>query len=279
MDKILVPLDGKSTAERELELAGQLLSDGGTLILLRVPVVHDVATGEAMLDNTAVSPIQLAQATATAETYLADVAAHTPHPCRIVVETGDTREVIAHVADREQVQMTLMATEGRARFGQWLLGGVAEQVVRRARCPILLLRQEEMAIQHIAVALDGSPFAEQVLPLVMTIARATGAQVTFLRVVRDDGHTAVSSATAYLERATAVWQDHSQLTQPIQNSVLIGSPPATIIMDYLTTHQADLLALATHGMTGTLAGMYGSVAEKLVRNVDTSMLILRPADG
>ncbi len=278
MDKILVPLDGKATAERELELAGQLLSEGGTLVLLRVPMVHDSTSGEVALNDTAVSPAQLAQAIATAEAYLAEVAARTPHPCHIVVETGDPREVIACVADREQVQMTLMVTMGRARFGQWLLGGVAEQVVRRARCPMLLLRQE-MAMRHIVVALDGSPFAEQVLPLVMKVAQPTGARVTLLRVVRDDGHTAVSSATAYLEKLTAVWQDHSQLTQPIKNSVLIGTPPATIIMDYLTTHQADLLALATHGMTGTLAGMYGSIAEKLVRNVDTSMLILRPDAG
>lgn len=278
MDKILVPLDGKSTAERELILAGQLLGDVGTLVLLRVPIVPDALSDDPLVSRTAEWQSRLQKATAEAEAYLATTAEqwqaqHPQHQCQTEVVVGDPRDLIPDVAARENVDLTIMATEGRARFGQWLLGGVAEQAVRHACCPILLWR-DEAVLDDIVVALDGSSFAEQVLPFVMQVATAVDARVTLLQVVADD--TAVAEAEAYLTQLTAVWQNKSHLSQPIQHEILIGSAPALFIIDYLTTREVNLLALATHGMSGTLAGMYGSVAEKLVRNVDSSMLILRP---
>lgn len=272
MDKILVPLDGKTTAERELALASQLVGQTGTLVLLRVPIVPDGLSDDPLINRTAAWQTRLDQATAVAETYLAEIAAQLTQPCHTIVQTGDPRAVIAAVAAREQVDMTLMTTEGRARFGQWLLGGVAEQVVRHASCPVLLLREEE-AIEHIVVAVDGSAFAEQVLPFAVQVAQATGASVALLQVVAQA--TAGPAAQKYLDELAAKWRAEMLL----DTAVLVGEPPADTMIEYLQTHDVDLLALATHGMSGTLAGMsgmYGSVAEKLVRNVDSSMLIMRP---
>ncbi len=265
MDKILLPLDGQQpTAVSALQLAGQLLGEGGILWLLRVL--------DPLADDSLVNP------TAVAESYLADHAARwqSDHPhqtCYPLIEYGRPAERIAAVAAHEQVDLLLMPTQGRLRFGQWLLGGVAEHALRQACCPVLLLRTEA-PLTHIGVTLDGSPFAEQVLPVVLAVAAALGSQVTLLQVA--GGEEAVVQARDYLEGVTAVWEPTVSLRFPIQSKVIHGRAPAPYIIDYLAAHQIDLLALATHGLSGTLTGMYGSVAEKLLRNVDCSMLILRP---
>jgi nucleotide-binding universal stress UspA family protein len=272
MEKILVPLDGNINAERELALASQLLPSRGVLLLLRVPVVPDEMADDPLVTRTAVWQDQLEIAQVTAETYLEETirrwqARHPEISCRAIVETGDPAEVIAAVAARENVDLTIMATHGRERFGQWLLGGVAERAVRQACCPILLLRNTS-GLRHIVVALDGSPFAEQILAFVAGIGASVSATVTLLQVVSDT--TTVATAHAYLDRIS------TEFPYPVQIEILHGRAPALEIIDYIAANEVDLLALATHGMSGTLAGMYGSVAEKVVRNVDSSMLILRP---
>jgi nucleotide-binding universal stress UspA family protein len=285
MDKILLPLDGKPTAVRVLALAEKLLGKTGSLLLLQVPVVPDTLNNDPLVRDTAVWQTQLAHATAVAETYLAQQAdlwrTQHPQPVHTLIRHGEPHELIARTAREEQVDLLLLATSGRARFGQWLLGGVAEQTVRYAECPVLLWR-DETTPRHILVTLDGSPFAEQVLAPAIRIAKALGAEVTLLQVIDDDDEDededeedgARVAAEAYLAQCTAVWQPH--LAQPLRVEVSHGRVPAPAITDYLRTHQIGLLALATHGLSGSLTSTYGSVAEKLIRNTDCSMLVLRP---
>ena len=52
-------------------------------------------------------------------------------------------------------------------------------------------------------------------------------------------------------------------------------PAATSILDYAETHQVDLLVMATHGRTGLLRWVYGSVTEKVLHGAKRSMLIAR----
>jgi len=52
-------------------------------------------------------------------------------------------------------------------------------------------------------------------------------------------------------------------------------PTATSILDYAEAHNVDLLVMATHGRSGLLRWVYGSVTEKVLRGAKRSMLIVR----
>ncbi len=53
---------------------------------------------------------------------------------------GDPAKEIVKVADDEEVEMIVMSTRGRTGLAHVLMGSVAEKVVRRASCPVLVFK-------------------------------------------------------------------------------------------------------------------------------------------
>jgi len=58
---------------------------------------------------------------------------------RQVVEIGAPFKNIVEVAEREQVDVIVMSTHGRTGLSHMMLGSVAEKVVARAPCPVLVV--------------------------------------------------------------------------------------------------------------------------------------------
>jgi nucleotide-binding universal stress UspA family protein len=57
-----------------------------------------------------------------------------------VVRRGVTHEVIADVAEEIGASVVVVATHGRKGVGRMVLGSVAEQVIRHAPCPVLVVK-------------------------------------------------------------------------------------------------------------------------------------------
>jgi nucleotide-binding universal stress UspA family protein len=134
---------------------------------------------------------------------------------------------------------------------------------------------------RILVPLDGSALAEGILPEVAELARLHGAEVMLLRVAL--AHTfpgvdateaqvhAVEEAEAHLAEV-----EHRLAVQGIRVSraVRYGHAPEEIL-DHARTRRADLIAMSTHGRTGILRLMLGSVAEAVLRASPVPVLLLR----
>jgi glycine betaine transporter len=56
---------------------------------------------------------------------------------------GYPSQEIVKYAREHKVDLIVMGTHGRGPIGHLLLGSVAENVVRRAHCPVLTVRQPE----------------------------------------------------------------------------------------------------------------------------------------
>jgi nucleotide-binding universal stress UspA family protein len=54
---------------------------------------------------------------------------------------GDPASEIVRIAEDEGAQMIVLGTHGRTGFTRILMGSVAEAVVRRAPCPVLVYRE------------------------------------------------------------------------------------------------------------------------------------------
>jgi nucleotide-binding universal stress UspA family protein len=53
---------------------------------------------------------------------------------------GSPASAIVHLAERENVDMIVMPTHGRTGLLRLLMGSVAEEVVRKAKCPVLTVK-------------------------------------------------------------------------------------------------------------------------------------------
>ena len=94
------------------------------------------------------------------------------------VETGNPAEVIVDRAASHAGILIAMTTHGRSGAKRWLLGGIAEKVLRAATNPLLLARSTEetkisdaVVLKTLLVPLDGSGVAETVLPHVAELAK------------------------------------------------------------------------------------------------------------
>ncbi len=139
--KILVPLDGSKTAEVVLPHAKALaLSEGAELILLNVAAnpALDFAFSDPGLAVRAEEDLE-----AQSEKYMKEVEQTLKAEgirASILLRVGAAANVILGVAEEMQVDLIAMATHGRTGPARWLLGSVADRVVRNSKVPVFLIR-------------------------------------------------------------------------------------------------------------------------------------------
>ena len=104
------------------------------------------------------------------------------------MEKGKAEQVIIETAAADKGTLITMATHGRSGMNRWLLGSVAEKVLRGGTNPMLLVRATEEAktdsvatVKSIVVPLDGSELAEGVLPTVAELAKTLKLAVVLFR--------------------------------------------------------------------------------------------------
>src|SRR4029453_2974540 len=137
--RILVPLDGSTTAEAVLALVGDLASGAGaTVRLLHVaPVPENLYGTDDHLIAYADQEIARLEAQhldyrASVEPCLADV------PVERAVRFGDPIREILREAEQWSADLIAVTTTGRSGPGRMVLGSVAEQVFRKAGLPVVL---------------------------------------------------------------------------------------------------------------------------------------------
>ncbi|MBA3533845.1 MAG: universal stress protein [Ardenticatenales bacterium] len=141
--------------------------------------------------------------------------------------------------------------------------------------------------QKILIPLDGSPFAERVLAHIRPFITPHHTSVLLLRVVE---RTKVVSATGPLGSlaslsAERLWEEAEGYLRAIQGElramgitaeckVVAGDVTSTICESALA-HDADLIAMATHGRSGVSRWALGSVADHVVRVCPLPILLVR----
>ena len=61
----------------------------------------------------------------------------------ITVLVGTPEDEIVSAIDDNNIDLVIFGTHGRTGLQHWLQGSVTERVLRRATCPVLIVRQEE----------------------------------------------------------------------------------------------------------------------------------------
>jgi nucleotide-binding universal stress UspA family protein len=141
--RILLPLDGSPLAEQALPhaiaIAERFQSE---LILLQVlvPLPRAPTTTEATV-------LRAEEATAVlVREYLKRVAASVQeHSITVQVITIEGRPhfQILQYAETNQVDMIVMCSRGQSGLSRWMIGSVADRVMRGANVPVLLVRAQK----------------------------------------------------------------------------------------------------------------------------------------
>src|ERR687886_643980 len=147
--RILVALDGSAAAEGILPPV-EALADrfGATVILLRaIPALERAVAAQAGIAAGLVDPTPvIEQERSEATNYLERVGERLISRGLSVVwqqPEGSASESILEHAQASNADLIALTTHGRGGLGRAVFGSVADEVLRRARCPVLLLRVTE----------------------------------------------------------------------------------------------------------------------------------------
>jgi nucleotide-binding universal stress UspA family protein len=110
---------------------------------------------------------------------------------KVVAAIGKPSEGIIEYADLHDCDLIAMATHDRNLLGQALRGSVTNSVIRSSHVPVIAITPEKqngyqgqsVALSRVLVPLDGSPFAESVLPYVENLAARLGLEVVLVQVL------------------------------------------------------------------------------------------------
>ena len=145
--------------------------------------------------------------------------------------------------------------------------------------------------QHILVPLDGSARAERAVPTAAQIARVSNGSVHLLQVEVLPINYAGGLSPAPLITQVTIDRGKTEAMEYLQGlaaspplaaittttEVLLGSP-AYEILAAAESRNIDLIVLCSHGRTGLMRWVLGSVASTLVRESAVPTLVLREQD-
>ena len=279
MTTILAPLDNSAEAKTALPYAMALATPGTEILLLTVVANGDEAEAAAAMLEQVAQRMRVVGRTVRTE-----------------VAVGDPVEQILGTASNPGMSIIVLASHGRGAVGRLIYGSVADRIGRESTVPVMVVRAARVepgpvGITRLVVPLDGSPFAEQSLPIATEISRRLGTSIYLVRAVNalglippaigfgeaippqiyDEAEEQMEQgARDYLDGTAQSLRDQGL---PVVARVLNG-PPATAIME--ATQLGDVVVLCSHEQTGVMRWLLGSVAEQLTRE-DQSPVILVPA--
>ncbi|MCP5097293.1 MAG: universal stress protein, partial [Chloroflexi bacterium] len=174
-------------------------------------------------------------------------------------------------------------TPAEERLGQM----IGERKYLRPFLDVETEKPAPLQFENIVVPLDGSTFAEQPLSLVQAFGLAYEAQVTLVSVIPNGQPKLPLYKSAF--RRVPHTRQNDELEHYLGHLVTefnsagvstgfsIGNGPVAQQIDALAQDgHADLIVMSTHGRSGVERWLIGSVANKLIVNTTTPLLLMRP---
>ena len=172
----------------------------------------------------------------------------------VIFETGETWPTLEEIICDRQIDLVVSSTHGRTGAKKAVLGSVAEQIFRHARCPVLTVGpavfekpQESAAPSRILYATDFSAESLAGAPYAISLAREHRAQLILFHCLKDGGDVHALSQALH-----DIVPFGSDLRNEPDCIVERGIPSAKII-EVAEGHSVEMIVLGIHGADGHLA--------------------------
>ena len=287
MKRILCAVDFSESSEKAFSYAVPLasLNHGQIRLLHVIPRIVASVSGK---------PVTESRWTAREEDQakveldrLAKIARANVRSVSVEVRIGDVDLQILAAASDWRADTIALGTHGRKGFKRWIIGSVAERMLRYSSVPILIAgasrnQKPQPGFRRILVPVDFSPETSKLLAVATPIARKTHASVSMLHVIQDpsgevDWATFPAETAGIEKRLRDLIQPAMKQQIKVQARVLNGQP-YKVILKVMKESNPSLVVLSTHGQGFIERVLIGSTAERVVRGgaFNCPMLVVPP---
>ena len=225
------------------------------------------------------------------------------HKIETQILTGYPAEQIIKFAEEHKAKLIILGAKGLRGTIRILLGGVAQQVVEFAHCPVLIVRSGYTQAKNVLLATDGSEYSLYAINHLKECPLPRDASITIMHVLQpemtmemlirswpygiDALHPILSTEIDQSLEERAKEEQHlgeklldstidrlSQLGFPLKK-VLVRGDAATEILSYAEEHMIDLIIGGSRGLSQFQSWLLGSVSNKLTHYAECSVLIVK----
>ena len=296
---LIVATDFSETAGLALARARDIaLEHGARLVLAHVLTFQPTAMGA---PNPVVLPpdfgSQLRAATRAKLETLAESLRADGLEVQVELSAGIPGRALVDLADEGGADGIVLGTRGLSGFKHLLLGSTAEQVVRRARCPVLTVHPAdaegsgEIRTLVVPTELSGDPTPALDAVVRLFPGRSAAARVllvysdhlpSYLQPLLEDlgidrvGFDEIAGSLGERLRPTA---DRLARAGFAVETIVREGDPATVITEIAAAESADLIAMETRGRSGLAHLVLGSTAERVVQHASCPVLTVHRDPG
>lgn len=178
----------------------------------------------------------------------------------------------------------IMSSHGRTGFSRFLLGSVAEKVMRLAHTPVMIVENDSDVgnFDKILVTTDFSDNAAEAYSHALGIAKESKGKIDLLHVLSfdqfDDTEKDLSLKNIREERLKLLKREYfNNIADRVSHKVIVSEDsPHEAIFNHVSNNNYDLIVMATVGRTGINYLMMGSTTANVVRHVNNAVLSVNP---
>lgn len=196
-------------------------------------------------------------------------------------------------AEADGADLIVLGTHGRSGVERWVLGSVAERVLRTSRVPVLTVppraaeagASEPRSFQRIVCPVDFGDTSRRALEMASSLAGRARAALTVVHIVdlvtdtpdtgrREDAEYRRARFERGREQLLATIPGHIRERHAVTELVLVGKPYREIVR-LACEQQSDLIVMGVRGRGAADLLFFGSTANHVVRQATCPVLTVR----
>lgn len=210
-----------------------------------------------------------------------------PEPPELFIEQGSEYDQILNRAEAWHAELIALGTHGKKGLRRWLLGSVADQVVRAAHCRVLVARKSPQG-----AVLAATDLSEPGLPVIEAAVAEAARRKRKLVVMHaiespreGDAAMGLLGALPALDppevrsskRALAgqILNDALSRLHAQGEIVVADEEPSAETLQLASSLPSELIVVGTHGRSGLARVVLGSRASQILEKAPCSVLVAR----
>lgn len=213
-------------------------------------------------------------------------------PTESTIRGGHPAREILAVVKEENSDLVVIGTHGRGGVEHLLLGSVAEKVMRKAPCPVMVVPpgahpETGVLFSRILCPIDGSAASREAVRYAVSLARETDGHLTLLAVVEPvpvtgefgaldvDEYRKAGEAHARKVLADALPAEVRAWCR-VDEKVAVGKASERIL-DTAQSERADVIVMGVRGRGAIDMLAFGSTTNDVIRRAACPVLAVHPA--
>ena len=209
-------------------------------------------------------------------------------PVEIIVREGRPIDAILSEAERHATDLIVMGTHGRRGVDHWLLGSVTEKVLRKSRCPVMVVRKpahhfvtpetsdDPMRLERILLCSDFSAPSIRSLEYALSLALEFDAELRIVHVLEDvPKSTEIRDVTEEIqEKLIQAIPAETLDWLRVDATVRMGRPYQDIVQ-LAVESEADLIVMGVEGRNALDIAVFGSTTHRVIQLAPCPVLAVR----